>query len=85
MLSIEATITNFRLWFDPTTLFSVVGFGDETILLTSVMCSVEMEHNPVQPKFRNKFSYYPLLMVKGLVAITDGLINWLQVNLLLSY
>ena len=25
-----------------------------------------------------------LLMVKGLVAVTDGLINWLQVNLMVK-
>lgn len=54
------------------------GFGDETVLLTSLLCSVQMEHNPVEPNLRNKFAYYPLLMIKGLVSVTDGLINWLQ-------
>ncbi|XP_063441770.1 centromere protein L-like [Mytilus trossulus] len=54
------------------------GFGDETVLLTCLLCSVEMEHNPVEPKLRDKFAYYPLLMVKGLVSLTDGLITWMQ-------
>lgn len=54
------------------------GYGDETVLLTSLLCSVEMEQNPIQSKLRNKFAYFPVLMIRGLMAVTDGLINWLQ-------
>ena len=51
----------------------------DSILLTATLCGVEMEDNLLNPEVKEHFTYYPILLVKSTVALTDVLITWLQV------
>nr|XP_022345678.1 centromere protein L-like [Crassostrea virginica] len=50
----------------------------DSILLTATLCGVEMEDNLLNPEVKEHFTYYPILLVKSTVALTDVLITWLQ-------
>ena len=51
----------------------------DVVQLTAILCGVGMEENPLPEAMWGKFKYYPLLLVKGTVGLTDTLISWLQV------
>ncbi|KAK3085957.1 hypothetical protein FSP39_011293, partial [Pinctada imbricata] len=52
--------------------------NQEVVQLTAVLCGVGLEENPLPEGNREKFMYYPLLLVKGTVALSDTLICWIQ-------
>lgn len=52
----------------------------DTILLTATLCGVEMEEEQLSPDVKDHFMYYPVLLVKSTVALTDVLITWLQMH-----
>lgn len=51
----------------------------DTVILTATLCGVEMEGDLLIPDVKGHFTYYPVLLVKSTVAMTDVLITWLMV------
>ena len=49
------------------------------VLLTAVLCGVDLESNPCVG-LKKHFTYYPILMVKARVALSALLISWLEVG-----
>uniref|UniRef100_K1QTJ5 Centromere protein L n=1 Tax=Magallana gigas TaxID=29159 RepID=K1QTJ5_MAGGI len=50
----------------------------DTVILTATLCGVEMEGDLLIPDVKGHFTYYPVLLVKSTVAMTDVLITWLM-------
>nr|XP_034337799.1 centromere protein L [Crassostrea gigas] len=50
----------------------------DTVILTATLCGVEMEGDLLVPDVKGHFTYYPVLLVKSTVAMTDVLITWLM-------
>ncbi|XP_076470491.1 centromere protein L-like [Babylonia areolata] len=49
------------------------------VLLTAVLCGVDLESNPCVG-MKKHFTYYPLLLVKANVALTTILKSWLEMH-----
>ena len=60
-------------------LFTVAGEA-EKIVLKAILCCVHRKLEDVEEKVHASFTVLPVMLVKGVVALTRPLCSWLQVR-----
>ena len=59
-------------------LFTVAGEA-EKVVLKAILCCVHRKLQDVEEKVHESFTVLPVMLVKGVVALTRPLCSWLQV------
>ncbi|XP_021365858.1 centromere protein L-like [Mizuhopecten yessoensis] len=54
--------------------------GEDTIQLTAVLCGVDMQENHIKATMRENFTYYPVMLVKASVSLSNTVISWLEMQ-----
>lgn len=53
---------------------------EEKVLCQAVLFSTDLQYNPVKPDVQEHFTYYSSMVMRGPVALTDTVLNWIEVS-----
>ena len=60
-------------------MFKSVGEG-EKVVLKAILCCVHRKLEDAEEKISTSFTVLPVMLVKGVVALTRPLCSWLEVH-----